>query len=103
MVGKGLISLEEAKLKAVVEFAAPRGKKDVRTFLGLAGYYHGFVRDFLTLPVPFHDLTKKEMPDIVAWENEYMQAFQSMKAALVSDAVLMAPHRRIIYPINGRL
>ena len=43
-------SLEEAKLKAVVEFATPRGKKDVRAFMGLAGYYHHFNRNLFPRP-----------------------------------------------------
>jgi hypothetical protein len=34
----------------------------VRSFLGLAGFYHCFVKDFITIAAPMNDLTKKGVP-----------------------------------------
>ena len=42
-VGNGKIEMEEAKLEALRNFNRPKTKKDVRAFLGLAGYYRRFI------------------------------------------------------------
>ena len=43
MVGGGKVQPQKAKIKAVEQFSRPRSKKDVRSFLGLAGYYRWFI------------------------------------------------------------
>lgn len=48
-VGGGKIEPGQAKVLDVENFKIPRTKKDVRAFLGLAGYYRKFVRDFATV------------------------------------------------------
>ena len=83
-------SLEEAKLKAklkaVVEFATPRGKKDVEHSCGMQAI------TTISIETPIHDLTKKEVLYRVAWGNQHLQAHQSLEVALVLDAALMAPN-----------
>lgn len=46
-VGRGLLKPEEAKILAIKEFKRPKRKRDVRAFLGLAGYYRRFVEEWL--------------------------------------------------------
>ncbi len=50
----------EAKTEAIREYERPKSKKQVRAFLGLAGYYRQFIPDFAGTTAEMSDLTKKE-------------------------------------------
>ena len=56
-VGRGKISLEQAKVAAIATFKRPRTKRDVRAFLGLTGYYRRFITGYATLTANLSDLT----------------------------------------------
>ena len=62
VVGGGTVCPESCKIAAVQNFKQPQTKKDVRAFLGLAGYYWRFIRDFATIAVPLMELTKSTAP-----------------------------------------
>ena len=55
------ISPQESKLKAVREWPTPTSAKDIRTFLGICGFYQRFVQNYSTLVAPLTDLLKKEV------------------------------------------
>ena len=57
VVGGGTIEPMECKALAVQKFAQPRTKKQVRSFLGLCGYYRKFVPELSTVASPLSDLT----------------------------------------------
>ena len=59
--GGGTIEPVERKVLAVQKFVQPRTKKQVRSFLGLCGYYRKFIPEFSTVSSPLSDLTKKNM------------------------------------------
>jgi hypothetical protein len=54
-------------------------------FLGLAGYYQKFIRDFGSIAVPLTRLLRKE---VFAWTSEAAKAFMALKRALSSAPVL---------------
>jgi hypothetical protein len=54
-------------------------------FLGLAGYYQKFIRDFGSIVVPLTRLLRKE---VFAWTSEAAEAFAALKRALSSAPVL---------------
>ena len=56
---KGGMTLTEAKLKAVQDWATPQDVKGVRSFLGFTNYYRRFVKDFAAIADPLASLTKK--------------------------------------------
>lgn len=91
LVGRGRVRPLLAKTSSIQEFATPKTKKDVRSFLGLGGYYRRFMPQYSTLAAPLTDLTKKELPEKVHWEEEHQQAFQALKDALTSAPVLQGP------------
>ncbi|KAL0172566.1 hypothetical protein M9458_032877, partial [Cirrhinus mrigala] len=69
----------------------PKTKKELRQFLGLAGYYRRFILNYSDLTSSLTDLTKKEAPDPVQWTELCQQAFTHVKAALCGGPLLHSP------------
>ncbi|CAM5130705.1 unnamed protein product [Natator depressus] len=90
-VGQGTISPLQAKVDAIQKWPVPKSKKQVRSFLGLAGYYRRFVPHYSQIAAPLTDLTKKKQPNAVQWTEKCQKAFNKLKATLMSDPVLRAP------------
>ena len=65
----------------------PTTKKDVRTFLGMAGYYRRFVKDYATIA----ELTRKNLPERVECNNKAELAFQKLKRMLISAPLMKNP------------
>ena len=66
-------------------------KADVRSFLGLVGYYRKFIPNFLSIAAPLSDLTKKGAPTRVNWTSNCESAFRSLKEVLLLLPVLVNP------------
>ncbi len=91
-LGHGQVRPQIDKTAAVAACPSPKTKKEVRQFLGLAGYYRRFVPNFSDLTSPLTDLTKKEAPDPVQWTELCQQALTKVKAALCSGPLLHSPN-----------
>ena len=57
-LGNGHVKVERSKVEAVSAFPVPKTKKDVRSFLGLTGYYRKFMPQYATIATPLTDLTR---------------------------------------------
>ena len=90
-MAEGIISPQKAKTEAVDNFRKPKTKKDVRSFLGLTGYYRRFIPNFSTISAPLSDLTKNNHPDIIEWTNDCQKAFDTLKRLLTSQPTLAPP------------
>ena len=88
MSSKG-ITVDPAKIEAVMSLPQPTTVIEVRSFLGLAGYYRRFVRDFSKISSALTQLTKKGKP--FAWAPACEQSFQELKKRLVYAPVLTVP------------
>ena len=77
------------KVKTIVEWPTPKSVKDVRSFLGLAGFYRRFIKDFSLKARPMTDLTKEGMP--WKWDEEEENSFCELKRSLVVAPVLKMP------------
>ena len=86
----GCLRPEVGKVEAVKQFPTPGTKSDVRTFLGLAGYYRKFIPNFASVAAPLTDLTRKSAPNQVQWSEECETAYCRLKAAMCSSPVLEA-------------
>jgi hypothetical protein len=62
------------KIKAIEEYRVPKTIKEIRAFIGLAGYYRRHVRNFAELVKPLTNLTKKDVPH--DWTGEHQSAFE---------------------------
>ncbi len=90
-LGHGQVRPQIDKTAAIAACPRPKTKKEVRQFLGLAGYYRRFIPDYSELTSPLTDLTKKEVPDTVPWTEQCQQAFTQVKAALCGGPLLHSP------------
>ena len=90
IVGRGQVKPDSAKIAALREVRIPK-RKDVRSFLGLAGYYRRFVENFSTIATPLSDLTKIDRPDKVIWEPQHQEAFETLIERLSTNPILQGP------------
>jgi len=68
---------------------SPKKVRDVQSFIGLAGYYRKFIKDFSKIAKPLTILTKKETR--FEWTTEQQKAFDILKEKLTTAPVLHYP------------
>ena len=83
------ISVDSAKIEAVIDWKAPRSVTEVRSFLGLAGYYRRFVEGFSKIAAPLTALTRKGKK--YEWTQKCEESFQELKCRLTSAPILIIP------------
>ena len=83
---KGL-SPVPAKVQAVSNWKVPTNVSEIRSFLGLAGYYHRFIPDFAETVAPLANLTRKHTP--FTWFLREGEAFRALKTALQTAPFLL--------------
>jgi len=54
------IKMKKKKVKGVLDWLTPKGVKDIQKFLRLVNYYCQFIKDFVAIARPLHDLVKKD-------------------------------------------
>ena len=91
-LGKGQISPETKNVEKMENAPRPTTKKDVRSFLGMCGFYQRFIPKFNLVAAPLSELTKKAMPDKVTWTPACEEAFQYLKHKLTSHPILQLPN-----------
>ena len=87
--GRG-ISVDSEKVKTILQWKRPETVTEVRSFLGMAGYYRRFVKDFSIIAKPLTNLTKKG--EKFTWGMECEESFQELKQRLTSAPVLALPN-----------
>lgn len=89
IISEAGLSTDPAKIQAIQSWPVPRTVKDLRGFLGLAGYYRKFNRHFGLIAKPLTDLLKKD--SLFIWTPSYDSVFNTLKSALSSAPVLALP------------
>ena len=88
-IGRGTVRPLEDRVQAMKDVPRPRTRREVRRFLGMAGFYRRFVPHFADLAAPLTDLTRTSAT--FKWTRECTAAFEAVKQALATDPVLQAP------------
>ncbi|XP_012837830.1 PREDICTED: uncharacterized protein LOC105958366 [Erythranthe guttata] len=74
VISKEGIAVDPSKIEAVCNWSIPRNVGEIRSFLGLAGYYRRFVPNFSKIAAPLSRLTRKEVK--YQWTPECESSFQ---------------------------
>ncbi|GKE16664.1 putative reverse transcriptase domain-containing protein [Tanacetum coccineum] len=83
------IHVDPAKIEAFENWASPSTPAEVRQFLGLAGYYRRFIKDFSKIAKSVTELTQKNKKYI--WGEDQESAFQLLKQKLCEALILALP------------
>ena len=66
-LGRGTVGLQDCNVEKVKDAPRPTTKKEIRSFLGLVGYYQQFISNFAAIAPPLSDLTRKVQPNKIVW------------------------------------
>ena len=85
------VSVDLEKVETVMGWERPKSVFEIRSFLGLAGYYRRFIEDFSWIAAPMTRLTRKEVK--FDWDDRCEEAFKELKRRLTSAPILIVPDR----------
>ncbi|MES9879438.1 MAG: reverse transcriptase domain-containing protein, partial [Sedimenticola sp.] len=98
LVSESGISCNPSKVDAIKDWPCPNSKTEVRTFLGLAGYYRKFIPHFSEIAKPLTAITKKN--ERFRWNESCTGAFQTLKESLGEAPVLGFPEREGMFILD---
>ena len=81
--------MDPQKIEAIVNWKPPTNVSEVRSFLGLAGYYRKYVEGFSMIAAPLTKLTRKDVK--YDWVDACQQSFEELKGRLMTAPVLALP------------
>jgi hypothetical protein len=83
------ISVDSSEVQEVMDWQPPKSAHQIRSFLGLAGYYRRFIPDFSRIAKPMTELLKKGVKFV--WSEACDKDFQKLRELLTSAPVLAQP------------
>jgi hypothetical protein len=89
LVSERGIEVDKAKLEVIEKLPPPVNVKGIRSFLGHAGFYRRFIKDFSQIARPLTNLLAKDVP--FGFADECLRAFEILKKALVSAPIIQPP------------
>ncbi|KAL7831244.1 hypothetical protein SRHO_G00307470 [Serrasalmus rhombeus] len=89
-VGQGRVRTPTDKVKAILDYPVPSTRRKLRRFLGMAGYYRAFCKNFSVIVLPLTYLLHANVE--YRWSDNCQKAFEGLKSVLCSAPVLAAPN-----------
>ena len=96
VIGVDYVQPRTAKVAALINFPRPTNRKQLRSFLGLAGYYRRFIPHFASVVAAMTDMLRKG--EKFTWSHEADAAFLEIKYLSASKPILRPPDFR--YPFS---
>jgi hypothetical protein len=91
------VATNPSKISEISNWESPKNVKQLRRFLGLAGYYRRFIRGYASICRPLHDVLKKNS---FHWDTSQQAAFQQLKLAMTTPPVLILPNFSIPFQLE---
>jgi hypothetical protein len=89
-ISKDGIFVDPSKVRDVMDWKPPKSVHQIRSFLGLAGYYRRFIPDFSRITKPMTELLKRGVKFV--WSEACEKAFHTLRQHLTSAPVLVQPN-----------
>ena len=100
VIGGGELAVPAHRAAAMAEYIRPVTKKQLRSFLGAAGYYRQFVEGYARLSSVLSPWTSKSAPSVVGWTVEGLEAFDKIKVSLVDVVCLTVPTQEDTFSLH---
>ena len=89
------IEVDKEKIELIFQLSSPRNLKTVRQFLGHAGFYRRFIKDFLKIAKPLYKLLEKDAK--FSWEKDCQESFEELKFHLTTAPIVQVMSLKVIY------
>lgn len=89
LVSNGTIKPDPGKVEAITNYPVPRNVRQVRSFLGMCGWYQRYISGYAAIASPITDLLGKH--DKFEWSSEANEAFEKLKVCMSTAPVLSHP------------
>jgi hypothetical protein len=97
LVSERGIEVDRAKIEVIENLPPPINIKGVQSFLGHAGFYRRFIKDFSHIARPLTNLPAKDAPFEI--DDKCLDAFHILKKALISTAIIQPPNWSLPFEI----
>ena len=97
IISKRGIEVDKAKVDLIANLPPPTSVKQIRSFLGHAGFYRRFIKNFSTIAHPLTQLLAKDTPFDLT--DSCLEAFHSLKIALTQAPILQSPNWSLPFEI----
>ena len=84
------IEVDKAKIDIISKLPPPTNVKTIRQFLGHAGFYQRFIKDFSKIAKPLYKLLEKDAQFV--WEEDCQKSFEELKFHLTTAPIVQAPN-----------
>lgn len=91
VIGNGVVKPQVKKIEALESCGLPKTRKELRGFLGMAGFHQRFIPHFSTRAAPLTDMTGSRCPDNLQWTEDAVAAFEDLRMSLSKSPVLHSP------------
>ena len=91
------IEVDKAKIELISKLPSPTNVKTVRQFLGHAGFYRRFIKDFSKIAKPLYKLLEKDAK--FAWDEDCQRSFEDLKTYLTTALVVRAPNLKLPFEV----
>ena len=100
VIGGGELAVPAHRAAAMADYIRPHTKKQLRSFLGAAGYYRQFIEGYARLSSVLSPWTSKTAPSVVSWTAEGLDAFGRIRVSLVDVTCLTVPTQEDAFTLH---
>ena len=97
IISKKRIEVNKAKIEIISKLPSPMNVKTVRQFLGYAGFYRRYIKDFSKISKPLYKLLEKDAKFV--WDEDCQRSFEELKAYLTTAPIVRAANWQLPFEV----